>query len=330
MADKIVVACDGSGDFLTIQDALQTAGDEVYIELKPGIYYGQIFSIKKKLTIKGYNPEKTIITGKIGAKDVFEDGNTTGTFRTYTAYFAGESITLENLIIENTAGQGTEAGQAIALYASASFVYCKNVRILGFQDTLFTGPLPEKERIPGGFCGPEEKLPRRPSVQLYENCCIAGTVDFIFGGADALFKNCTIAVRRTTTECYITAPSTIQDGTGYVFDSCRIEKYDEFEQKSVPTQLKVFLARPWRQFAKCCWLNSDFSDVICRESWDNWDNAENEKTIFFSVYNNTWSHEGIAGKGSCRFVKVLDKKQADIILSKAEEICRKVKEKTGY
>ncbi len=277
---KIIVSPDGTGDFSTIQEALGCPEEELFIVLRPGIYYGQIFSNKKSIYIKGEDSENTIITGKIGAKDPFRDGKLTGTFRSYTAYFSGTNVILENLTIENTAGQGTVAGQAIALYASASYVFCKNVKLLGFQDTLFTGPLPEKERIPGGFCGPEQNLPRKKSTQIYENCYICGTVDFIFGSADALFKNCVIGVHKTTTECYIAAPSTPKDGIGYIFDSCKIIKCEDFD--SGPQH--VYLARPWRNFAKCTWLNCNFSDVICKKIWDYWGDEENKKTVEFNVF----------------------------------------------
>lgn len=346
MIRKIIVDSKGNGDFTTIQEALKVQDEEVFITLKSGTYYGQIFSTKKKLYIKGENPERTIITGKIGAKDPFGDGSITGTFRSYTAYFSGESVTLENLTIENTAGQGTLVGQSVALYASASFVFCKNVRLLSYQDTLFTAPLPEKERLPGGFRGPEENLPRKHSTQFYENCYICGTVDFIFGSADAFFKNCTIGVRETTTECYITAPSTPKGKTGYIFDSCKIKKHiDNFADshgentsKNVNNTKheKIYLGRPWREFAKCCWLNSIFSDIICKDAWDNWSNTENEKTTTFAVYKNTWKHPGIAGISekdfqrfqngleNQMFAKVLNKTQAEKVMHSAEELRKKV------
>ncbi len=315
MNKKYTVASDGSGDFLTVQEALQVQDDSLTLFVKNGIYKGPVFSTKKELHIIGEDEKKTIFTGSTGAKNIFSDGSKTGTFRTYTAYFSGEKATLENLTIENTAGQGTVAGQAIALYASASYMYCKNVRLLGYQDTLFTAPLPEKEHIKGGFTGPEEKLPRRPSVQCYENCFISGTIDFIFGSADALFTNCTIALHDTETECYIAAPSTPPDRTGYIFNHCTVVQAEPFSPEK---NERIFLGRPWREYAKCCWMNSSFSNIICSESWDNWGNVQNEKTSDFSVYKNTWKHAGIAGKGT--FARNLTDSEALSMLKKAEKI----------
>lgn len=84
--------------------------------------------------------------------------------------------------------------------------------MLGHQDTLFTGPLPFKEKQPGGFIGPTEFAPRIPTKQLYEDCYICGEIDFIFGSATAYFKNCTLYAlnRNETINSYYTAPSTYE------------------------------------------------------------------------------------------------------------------------
>ena len=53
----------------------------------------------------------------------------------------------------------------------------ENCRLIGSQDTLFTGPLPEKEKEPGGFRGPKEFAPRINGRQYYKNTYICGGVD---------------------------------------------------------------------------------------------------------------------------------------------------------
>lgn len=49
---------------------------------------------------------------------------------------------LENLTVSNTAGQGSEVGQAVAVYAHCDETVFRNCTFKGHQDTLFTGPLP--------------------------------------------------------------------------------------------------------------------------------------------------------------------------------------------
>lgn len=99
------------------------------------------------------------IVGSLGAKMPSEDGSgvdgTLGTFRTYTVLVDADDVRLENLTIENDAGDGREVGQAIALYADGDRLVVDACCIKGHQDTLFLGPLPPHEAKPGGFIGPK-------------------------------------------------------------------------------------------------------------------------------------------------------------------------------
>ena len=94
------------------------------------------------------------------------------------------------MTISNTAGFGEKVGQAIAVYAEGDRISFESCRILGHQDTLFTGPLPYKEIEKGGFKGPTEFAERKVGRQLYSSCYIEGEVDFIFGSAAATFEGC--------------------------------------------------------------------------------------------------------------------------------------------
>jgi pectinesterase len=83
-------------------------------------------------------------------------------------------------------------GQAVAVYADADVCLFENVEMNGCQDTLFCAPLPRAERQKNGFMGPRVMTERRLTRQYYKNCIITGDVDFIFGGADAVFDDCRI------------------------------------------------------------------------------------------------------------------------------------------
>ncbi len=50
-----------------------------------------------------------------------------------------------NITFENSSGFGKQVGQAIAVYAEGDYITFKNCRMLGHQDTLFTGPLPKRK-----------------------------------------------------------------------------------------------------------------------------------------------------------------------------------------
>ena len=166
--------------------------EPVEIQVGPGVYHEYLQILEPYITLSGAGPDKTVITGNLGGREILEDGIKRGTFRTQTAFVHTHDFTARDLTIENAAGPGCKVGQAIALYADGDRLYFENVHLKGYQDTLFTGPLPMKEVEPGGFRGPLEHAPRINGRQHYKNCRIEGTVDFIFGSATAYFEKCTL------------------------------------------------------------------------------------------------------------------------------------------
>ena len=190
----INVAPDGSGQFTTISEAVLAVPYDcsAVIRIAPGIYREKLVCEKKDITLAGAGMDATRLVWNDGGKLPHPDGRPTHTFRSYTAFFSGEKLRVEDMTIENDAGPGAKAGQAIAAYVDSARAAFSRVRLLGNQDTLFCAPLPEKEREKDGFLGPRGLAPRRASAQYYHACEIAGDIDFIFGGADALFEHCTL------------------------------------------------------------------------------------------------------------------------------------------
>ena len=190
----INVAPDGSGQFTTISEAVLAVPYDcpAVIRIAPGIYREKLVCEKKDITLAGAGMDATRLVWNDGGKLPHPDGRPTHTFRSYTAFFSGEKLRVEDMTIENDAGPGAKAGQAIAAYVDSARAAFDRVRLLGNQDTLFCAPLPEKEREKDGFLGPRGLAPRRTSAQYYHACEIAGDIDFIFGGADALFEHCTL------------------------------------------------------------------------------------------------------------------------------------------
>lgn len=219
----INVAPDGSGQFTTISEAVLAVPYDcpAVIRIAPGIYREKLVCEKKDITLVGAGMDATRLVWNDGGKLPHPDGRPTHTFRSYTAFFSGEKLRVEDMTIENDAGPGAKAGQAIAAYVDSARAAFSRVRLLGNQDTLFCAPLPEKEREKDGFLGPRVLAPRRASAQYYHACEIAGDIDFIFGGADALFEHCTLrTVDNGLAHSWVTAPSGAADGLGFVFWDC--------------------------------------------------------------------------------------------------------------
>ena len=167
----------------------------VEIHIAPGIYHEHLDITEPYITLVGAGADQTVITGNLGGYEILEDGLKRGTFRTQTVFVHTHDFTARDLTIENAAGPGHIVGQAIALYADGDRLCFENVHLKGFQDTLFTGPLPAKEVEPGGFRGPLEHAPRINGRQYYRKCTIEGSIDFIFGSATAYFEECTLVSR---------------------------------------------------------------------------------------------------------------------------------------
>ena len=53
------------------------------------------------------------------------------------------------------------------------------------------------------------------------------------------------------------------------------------------TDKGVFLGRPWRAFGRTVYLNTKMDAHIKPEGWNNWNNAENEKTAYFAEFNSS-------------------------------------------
>lgn len=301
----ITVAKDNSGDFDSIQKAVDSVSDNnrETIFIKKGIYKERIEIRKNNITLIGEDTDETIITEGFYARMIMPDGSKRGTFRSYTFLVYADNFSASNITFENSAGFGNNVGQAIAVYAEGDSITFKHCKILGHQDTLFTGPLPLKEKQPGGFTGPTIDGERKLVHQLYEDCFICGEIDFIFGSATAYFKNCTLFAlnRNEPINSYYTAPSTYEgQAFGYVFDNCT------FTGNCPPKS--VALSRPWRIHAKVVLLNCEYSDQIIDEGFTDWNKPESHETVYYAEYNG--HGDGYKPKKRAAYVHQLDEAQA--------------------
>lgn len=251
----IVVAQDGSGDFRTVQEAIDAVPDyrkagETVIFVKNGVYKEKLLLAESKqhVTMIGESVEQTILTYDDHANTKNKFGENKGTSGSSSFYIYGTDFHAKNITFQNTAGP---VGQAVALFVSGDRAIFVNCRFLGFQDTLYTYG--------------------KRSKQLYRHCYIEGTVDFIFGSSTCYFDSCQIhSLRRG----YLTAASTLEDVPyGYVLHQCRLTAAEGVE--------RVMLGRPWRPYAKTIYVDCIMGSHIAPEGWNNW-GVEKEKTAFYA------------------------------------------------
>ena len=287
----MIVAADGSGDFQTVQAAIDSVPQnnckQVQIQVKNGVYREKIRVTSPWISLIGENPLRTLIAFDDAAKKPLPGGEPMNTFNSYTIYIGGHDFTAEGLTFENSAGDGRIVGQAVAVYADADRITFKNCRLLGHQDTLFTGPLP-KNPVPKGLnlvhpaLGSGDAGYTGEIRQYYRDCFIRGDIDFIFGSATAVFDHCEIFSnnRGEPVNGYITAGSTsLRQEFGYVFTDCRLT--------GAAGPHTVYLGRPWRDFAKAAFINCSMGEHIIPAGWDNWDLPEREKTVNYCEFGST-------------------------------------------
>ena len=275
--DTIVVSRDGTGNFRTLQEAIESARAfmdyTVTIYVKNGVYKEKVIvpSWVENIDIIGEDRDKTIIT-----YDDHANINKMGTFRTYTVKVEGSDITFKNLTIENNAAQ---LGQAVALHTEGDRLKFINCRILGNQDTIYTGA----------------KFTRL----YFKDCYIDGTTDFIFGPSTALFEDCIIHSKRNS---YVTAASTPKEAKyGYVFKHCKLT--------AEPGVDKVYLGRPWRPYAYTLFIECELGKHIVPAGWHNWGKQSNEETARYMEYNG----EGANVSERVAWSKQLTKKEAEAV-----------------
>ncbi|MGI4761526.1 MAG: pectinesterase family protein [Janthinobacterium lividum] len=265
------VAQDGSGDYKTIQEAVNASRDlsqvTVTIQIKNGIYHEKLVvpAHKTHVRLVGESALGTIITGS----DHTGDAAGHNTYSSQTVLVQANDFTAENLTFENAAGP---VGQAVALHVDGDRATFRRCRMLGNQDTLY--PAVENSR------------------QYYQDCYIEGTTDFIFGTAVAVFDRCEIRSKRNS---YIAAAATTErQAYGFVFRDCKLT--------ADTAAHKVFLARPWRPHARTVYLRCELGAHILPAGWDNWRDTANEKTAYYAEYQSTgpgaspatraqWSHQ---------------------------------------
>ncbi|MEO8481294.1 MAG: pectinesterase family protein [Acidobacteriota bacterium] len=264
-----IVSPSGPATYKTVQEAIDalpqttTADRRWVILVLPGTYRERIYAQREKrfVSLVGADPLQTTITFNAKASDIGPDNRPIGTYRTPTVTIDADDFAIENLTIENGSGPGS---QALALRVDGDRLVVRNSRLLGWQDTLFV----DRGR------------------QYFEDTLIAGHVDFIFGGATSFFERCRLHAWR---DGYITAASTPPESPfGFVFDNSRIT--------GASPDVRTYLGRPWRGFARVTWLHTRMSGVVRPEGWHNWDSPERERTTRYEEFASEGDGASPAGR----------------------------------
>nr|XP_018912621.1 PREDICTED: pectinesterase-like isoform X3 [Bemisia tabaci] len=286
-AFDIVVAQDGSGRFKTVWEAINAAPannrNRYTIYIKAGVYVENPWVPKEKINLMlvGDGIGRTILKG---SKNVV-DGSTT--FTSATLAVIGNGFIARGITFENVAGSVKH--QAVAVRNSADMSVFYQCAFLGFQDTLYT----------------------HAGRQFYRECQVAGTIDFIFGDAAAVFQNCDIIVRKPdpSQTNVITAQGREdpRSNTGISIINCKI--YAGADLAPVKAQFKTYLGRPWKMFSRTVFMKSFIDDLINPAGWLEWDKGFGLTTLYYGEYQNTGPGANTAGRVKWSGYRVITNEQ---------------------
>lgn len=251
-------------------------GDVIY--LSEGIFRQKIEIDTNGITLIGNG--KTVIANDDYAKKLDENGVEFNTFRTYTVAVCANDVTLQNLQIINDAHDSPHKGQEVAISVCGTNFVAQNCTFVSEQDTVFCGPLPDDliERYDGFL---KAKLRKKGSCkQRFLKCKIVGTVDFVFGCADALFDECDVVSSTDGRTGFVAAPAhSSSQQIGFVFLHCNFVCDENMPEHT------VFLARPWRDFGKASFVDCNYGAHIKTEGFDKWNDTDRDKTARFAETN---------------------------------------------
>ncbi|XP_008800480.2 pectinesterase-like [Phoenix dactylifera] len=286
---NVTVAKDGSGDFRTINEAIDKVplkyDGRYVIYVKEGIYNEAVNLTSRYvgITMYGDGPKKTIVTGNKN----FVDGTKTSHTATFVA--SGEGFMAVDMGFRNTAGP--EKHQAVALRVQSDRSIFINCRMEGYQDTLYA----------------------QSHLQFYRRCVITGTIDFVFGDASAVFQNCLFLLRRPLDKQknIVTAHGRgySHENTGFVIQHCNIRADRSLHE--VEDKVENYLGRPWKEYSRTIFIENQISSFIHPAGYLPWDQEFGLKTLYYAEYNNKGEGSNVTDRIKWPGFHVIDRRMAE-------------------
>lgn len=249
--------------------------------LPPGIFRQKLEITVPDVTIIGAGADKTAIVYGDYAKMTDCNGQEITTFKTQTLAICADGVTIKDLSVINDAESPEIKGQEVALYVTADRFTAIGCTFTSTQDTLFCAPLPDDLVLRyDGFLADHLRFREGQCRQVFKNCTICGTVDFIFGCAAAFFDTCEIVSRYDVRNVgYVAAPAhSLKQTLGFVFYRCSFTSEPDVKDSS------IYLARPWRDFGLCHFAECVYGKHISDDGFDKWNDTNRDKTARFYEY----------------------------------------------
>ncbi|CAM8991318.1 unnamed protein product [Rhodiola kirilowii] len=277
VSDMVVVSFDGSGNFTTINEAVNFAPNNTLsqagyflIYVTAGVYeeYVSVPKNKRYLMMIGDGINQTIITGNHSVVDGWT------TFNSATFAVVSLNFIMVGMTIRNTAGAIKH--QAVALRNGADLSTFYMCSFEAYQDTLYTHSL----------------------RQFYRECDVYGTVDFIFGNAAVVLQECNLYPRLPMSGQFnaITAQGRTDpnQNTGTSIHNCVIRAADDLASNN--KTVKTYLGRPWKEYSRTVYMQSYMDKSIHSTGWSKWDGDFALNTSYYAEFNNSGPGSNTTGR----------------------------------
>uniref|UniRef100_A0ACD5UWC0 Uncharacterized protein n=1 Tax=Avena sativa TaxID=4498 RepID=A0ACD5UWC0_AVESA len=278
-----VVAKDGSGAYTTVSAAVAAAPtnskSRYVIYIKAGAYMEnvEVGKNQKNLMFIGDGIGKTVIKA---SRNVV-DGSTT--FHSATVAVVGANFMARDLTIENSAGPSKH--QAVALRVGADLSAFYRCSFVGYQDTLYVHSL----------------------RQFFRECDVYGTIDFVFGNAAVVLQSCNLYARRplpSQSNVYTAQGRTDPNqNTGISIQKCKVAAASDLA--AVQSSFRTYLGRPWKQYSRTVYLESELDGVVDPAGWLEWDGTFALDTLYYGEYQNTGAGAGTANRVKWKGYRVI-------------------------
>ncbi|KAH7299691.1 hypothetical protein KP509_24G024700 [Ceratopteris richardii] len=247
--------------FITIQSAIDAVPENNLIRTKiliaPGIYTEKVLIPYNKpfITLEGSNTETTIIQWSDAASKMGADNNPIGTFRSATVAVDAPYFIARNITFKNTAPipmLNSNDSQAVAMRISGDASIFLGCRFYGAQDTLYD----HKGR------------------HYFQDCYVEGSVDFIFGYALSMYRNCHLhAIGAPYQAVTAQRRDNASDDSGFSFVNCKVTG-------SGP----VYLGRAWGAFSRVIFSFTYMDSIVLPKGWNDWNDPNRQLTVFFGQF----------------------------------------------
>jgi len=203
----------------------------------------------------------------------------------------GEGFMARDITFQNTAGP--EGHQAVALRVASDFAVFHSCKFTSYQDTLYS----------------------MRGRQFYRDCTIIGTIDFIFGDAQAVYQKCDITITKPMfgQDCEVTAQSRNEPNGpgGYIIQGSRITADNAYKTFKNQPGKSAYLGRPWKEFARTIVMNSFIDESINPEGWHAWPGSNAANTAYYAEYQNQGPGSDTSKRVTWPAVKKLTPQDAD-------------------